>query len=49
LAHKLEIFSGRAEAHDVFNPATVIPGAVEENDLPLGGKVLDVVVFFLEN
>ena len=44
LAHKLEIFSGRAEAHDVFNPATVIPGAVEENDLTLGGKVLDVAL-----
>ena len=44
LAHELEILVRRAEAHDVLDAAAVVPGAVEENDFALGGKVLDVTL-----
>jgi hypothetical protein len=44
LAHELEIVVGCAETHDVLDPAAVVPGAVEENDFTLGGKVLDVAL-----
>src|SRR6185312_14227286 len=34
----------RAEAHDLFDTGTIIPGTVEKNDLPRRRKVCDVTL-----
>ena len=35
---------GRAEAHDLFHPGAVVPGAVEQYGLPGGGEPVDITL-----
>ena len=42
LFHELPILAGGAKSHDVFNDSAVVPGSVEQHDLPRGGKLTEI-------
>jgi hypothetical protein len=44
LAHQLEEGVGRAEAHHPLDSRPAVPGAVAEDHLARGGRVLDVAL-----
>jgi hypothetical protein len=44
LAHELVVLGIAAEAHHALDAGAVVPAAVEQHDLALGGQVLDVAL-----